>query len=90
MCVINVNTTGKLIYIINNINLDTRFIKSIIKITIINLFMIFLIISLSKNSQFLLFFGLSPMFAKNNFSKELSDILRNVVFAYVAYQELQK
>ena len=84
MCIINVNTTEKLIlYIINNINLDTRFIKSIIKITIIKSFKIFLIISLSKNSQFLLV-------SQNNFRKELSASLRNLVFTYVAYQELQK
>lgn len=56
MCIINVNTTEKIIlYITNNINLDTRFIKSIIKINIINLFKVFLIIRLSKNAQFLLF-----------------------------------
>ena len=42
MGIINVNTTEKLIlYIINNINLDRRFINSIIKITIINSFKIF-------------------------------------------------
>lgn len=56
MCIINVNTTEKIIlYVTNNINLDTRFIKSIIKINIINLFKVFLIIRLSKNAQFLLF-----------------------------------
>ena len=66
MCIINVNTTEKLIlYLISNINLDTRFIKSIIKITIVNLFKIFLI-TLSKYSQFLLFFGLSPMVFKSS------------------------
>ena len=48
MGIINVNTTEKLIsYIINNINLDRRFINSIIKITIINSFKIFKKISLS-------------------------------------------
>ena len=37
MCIINVNTTEKIIlHITNNINLDTIFIKSIIKINIIN------------------------------------------------------
>lgn len=56
MCIINLNTTEKIIlYITNNINLDTRFIKSIIKINIINLFKVFSIIRLSKNAQFLLF-----------------------------------
>lgn len=56
MCIINVNTTEKIIlHITNNINLDTIFIKSIIKINIINLFKAFLIIRLSKNAQFLLF-----------------------------------
>ena len=56
MCIINVNTTEKIIlYITNNINLDKRFIKSIIKINIINLFKVFSIIRLSKNAQFLLF-----------------------------------
>ena len=56
MCIINVNTTEKIIlHITNNINLDTIFIKSIIKINIVNLFKVFLIIRLSKNAQFLLF-----------------------------------
>ena len=56
MCIINVNTTEKIIlHITNNINLDTIFIKSIIKVNIVNLFKVFLIIRLSKNAQFLLF-----------------------------------
>lgn len=54
MCIINVNTTEKIIlHITNNINLDTIFIKSIVNI--VNLFKVFLIIRLSKNAQFLLF-----------------------------------
>ena len=65
MCIINVNTTEKIIlHITNNINLDTIFIKSIIKINIINLFKVFLIIRLSKNAQFLLFWPILNVYQK--------------------------
>ena len=65
MCIINVNTTEKIIlHITNNINLDTIFIKSIIKINIVNLFKVFLIIRLSKNAQFLLFWPILNVYQK--------------------------